>query len=74
MTARRTSRQPNRELTLQEVAAIKNVNVRTIRRLVATGQLPAHRVGDHLIRIYPEDLSKIDKPIPAGDGSDVPAA
>jgi excisionase family DNA binding protein len=59
------------ELTLQQVAELKNVNVRTVRRMVAEGRLPAHRVGEHLIRVYPEDVAKLDTPIPTGgSGSD----
>ena len=54
------------ELTLQQVAELKNVNVRSVRRWVSEGRLPAHRVGGNLIRIYPEDVAKLDTPIPTG--------
>ena len=58
------------ELTLQQVAARKNVTVRSVRRWIAEGRLPAHRVGGNLIRVYPEDVDKLDTPIPtAGSGS-----
>ena len=42
----------------------------TIRKRIAEGDLPAHRVG-RLIRIYVDDLESLRRPIPttAGVGS-----
>jgi excisionase family DNA binding protein len=43
------------------------VSTRTVRRWIATGMLPAVRVGG-LIRIDPADLDKIARPIPTAGG------
>ena len=54
------------ELTLQQVAKLKNVTVRSVRRWIDEGKLPAHRVGGTMIRVYPEDVAKLDTPILPG--------
>jgi excisionase family DNA binding protein len=45
-------------LTPLEVAAILNVSLRSVRRLIADGRLPVKRVG-RLVRIRPEALVAI---------------
>lgn len=35
----------------------------TVRRLIARRELPAHRIGPRLIRIWADDLDKIGAPI-----------
>lgn len=52
------------DLTLQEVAAIKRCSLKSIRRRVADGTLPAYRLGPRLIRVKPEDLDRLDRRIP----------
>jgi excisionase family DNA binding protein len=44
------------------------VDKRTVQRLIATGKLPAYRVGNKLVRIDIDDLEKMLKPVlPGGD-------
>jgi excisionase family DNA binding protein len=45
-------------LTPLEVAEILNVSLRSVRRLIADGRLPAKRIG-RLVRIRPEALVAI---------------
>jgi excisionase family DNA binding protein len=45
-------------LTPLEVAAILNVSLRSVRRMIADGRLPATRIG-RLVRIRPEALATI---------------
>ena len=40
------------------------VNERTVRRLIADGQLPAHRVGSRLVRVRRSDVEKLLTRIP----------
>ena len=46
---------PNRLLTVAAVAEQLSVSQRQVRRWIATGELPAHRLG-RLTRIDPRDL------------------
>jgi excisionase family DNA binding protein len=46
---------PERLLTIKEVAQIQQTCERTIRRRIASGELPAIRDG-RLIRVRPRDL------------------
>lgn len=54
-------------LTLAEVADARGVAVRTVRRWIAAGLLPAYRVGPRLVRIRPDDLEQLDRRIPADE-------
>lgn len=53
--------------TVPEVALVLNLSTRTVRRMIASGDLPANKVGGS-VRIAPGDLScflnatKIEKP------------
>jgi excisionase family DNA binding protein len=55
--------------TPQECAAIAGVSVKTIRRRILDGTLPAHRMGPVLLRIDRADLDRLFRPVPTG-GSD----
>jgi excisionase family DNA binding protein len=58
------------DLSPDEVAKIRGVSGRTVRRWIAEGRLPAYRVGPRLIRIKAEDLEKAMRRIPtAGDAT-----
>jgi excisionase family DNA binding protein len=57
-------------LTLSQAAERYGVSVRTLRRRIAEGRLPAYRVGPRSIRVAEGDLARLARPIPtAGDGA-----
>jgi excisionase family DNA binding protein len=53
-------------LSLDEAAESMGVSVKTIRRWIAAGTLPAYRCGKRAIRIKLEDLEAAPRKIPAG--------
>ena len=53
------------DLTIAQAAQRKNVSPRTVRRWIATGILPAERVGPRLVRIRPQDLDHLGTRIPS---------
>ncbi len=56
--------QPTAEwISLQQAAAIYGVSVDTLRRRIATGVLPASRIGARIIRVRIEDLDRVCRPI-----------
>jgi excisionase family DNA binding protein len=52
-------------LSLEEAADCMSVSVRTIRRWIAAGTLPAYRCGKRAIRIKLDDLEAAARRIPA---------
>lgn len=54
-------------VTLDDAAEYLNVSPRTIRRLIASGELPGFRVAGHrrAIRLDVADLDAIMQPIPS---------
>jgi excisionase family DNA binding protein len=57
-------------LTLQQAAEITHQSIRTIRRRVSQGSLPAYRFGPRQIRIKLDDLQSLGRRIPAAHSSD----
>ena len=55
-------------LSVTQAAAREGVSPDTIRRRIADGTIPAHRVGPKLIRIYVADLDRLRRPIPTVGG------
>lgn len=56
--------QPTPEwVSLQQAALIYGISVDTIRRRIATGELPASRIGARIIRVRIEDLDRVCRPI-----------
>jgi excisionase family DNA binding protein len=54
----------SKKLTLDQAADELGTSLRTVRRLVSTGQLPAVKVGNsRLIRVDRDDLDKLLKPV-----------
>lgn len=51
-------------LTIEEAAAYTALSTKTIRRRIADGALPAFRVGPRSIRVRPEYLEQLLRPIP----------
>ncbi len=58
-------RQPPVYLSLAEAAACMSVSVKTIRRWIAAGTLPAYRCGARSIRVKLEDLEQAPRQIPS---------
>ncbi len=52
-------------LTLAEAADLMSVSVKTLRRRIADGTIPAYRCGRRVIRIRIEDLERALHPIPS---------
>ena len=52
-------------LSLDEAAEAMSVSVKTIRRWIASGTLPAYRCGKRAIRIKLEDLEAAPRQIPS---------
>ena len=51
-------------LSLRQAAAMYGISTDTIRRRVASGDLPAFRCGRRIIRVRAEDLSRLFREIP----------
>jgi excisionase family DNA binding protein len=57
--------------SITSAADYLNVSTRTVRRLIASGALTGYRVGNRIVRIDPDELDKVLRPIPtAGDPRD----
>ncbi len=50
-------------LSLDAAADELGVSKRSLRRLISSGDLPAYRVGAGLVRVRPDDLEKVLKPV-----------
>jgi excisionase family DNA binding protein len=63
VTAQRDSR-PRRYLSPAEVAEQLGISLRQVRRHIASGELPASRIGSsHLLRIRAEDVDALLQPV-----------
>ena len=51
-------------LSQQQVAAEFGISDRTVRRMIADGRIPAHRLGPRLVRIRRTDALAAVTPIP----------
>ena len=56
-------------LSLEEAAECMSVSVKTIRRWIAAGTVPAYRCGKRAIRIKLEDLEATPRQIPSAGPS-----
>ena len=52
-------------LTLAEAADLMSVSVKTLRRRIADGTIPAYRCGRRVIRVRVDDLERAFDPIPS---------
>jgi len=50
--------------TLADAAARHGVHPRTIRRRIAEGQLTGYRFGPHLLRVDPDEVDALLRPVP----------
>ena len=60
----------NTGVSVQEAAAHLGVKPRSVRRYIASGRLPAYRVGPRMIRVNIADLDLLIQPV-APTGGDV---
>lgn len=51
-------------LSLTDAALRLDVSVRTVRRHIANGNLPAFRLGSRLIKVRADDVDALMRPIP----------
>lgn len=56
----------HRLTSLQGAADYLNVSPRTIRRMIAAGEITGFRVGKKILRIDLEEIDAILSPIPSG--------
>ncbi len=68
--------EPNlpRRASLADAGRRYDVSTRTLRRLIASGDLPGYRLGRRLIRVDLDELDALLRPIPTAGDSDHPAA
>lgn len=50
-------------LTIAEAASAYGVSPKTMRRYIAAGRLPAVRVGPRLLRVDPDDVAALARPL-----------
>ena len=63
MTTNQTLKQEYESLT--GAAARTGMSVRTLRRRIADGSLPAYRTGPRMIRVQSSDVDRLMRPIPS---------
>jgi excisionase family DNA binding protein len=56
-----------RAVSLQWGATYLGVSADTLRRKIASGELPAFRLGYHMVRVYVDDLDALKTPVVNGD-------
>ncbi len=66
---RAAARPSNDWMSLQQAAAHVGVSVDTLRRRIASGALPAVRVGGRLIRVRAIDVERLLRSIPTAGPS-----
>ncbi len=50
-------------LTIRQAADTLNCHPNTVRRWIASGRLPAYRVGPKLLRVRAEDIAALARPL-----------
>lgn len=50
-------------VTIQGAAEILSCSTKTIRRKIASGELPARRIGARMIRVDAADLAELGRPV-----------
>jgi excisionase family DNA binding protein len=53
-----------RYLSLEEVSQMYGISIRTARRAVSSGDLPAIRVGRRSLRVLESDAEALGRPVP----------
>lgn len=62
----RTQPSARRLISLETAAETASCSPKTIRRMVARGQLTGYRVGQRLLRVDSDELDRVLCPIPTG--------
>ena len=52
--------------SLAEAAERTKMSVKTLRRRIASGELPAYRCGTKILRVDPDDVDELMKPLLGG--------
>lgn len=63
MAARQQATRTRGMVSLAEAAELAGLSIRTLRRRIADGELPAYRTGPRLIRVHPDDLATLVVPM-----------
>ena len=50
--------------SLAQASERTGLSVKTLRRRIASGDLPAYRNGTRVLRVNPEDVDRMMRPIP----------
>ncbi|WP_280411801.1 helix-turn-helix transcriptional regulator [Nocardia asiatica] len=66
MTKRQAVALPHKLITLREAAAQLTLSVRTLERLISAGDLQAYKVGARSVRVDPDDLARLVRPLNRG--------
>ncbi|MEU2089741.1 helix-turn-helix transcriptional regulator [Nocardia beijingensis] len=66
MTKRQAVALPQKLITLREAAAQLTLSVRTLERLISAGDLQAYKVGARSVRVDPDDLARLVRPLNRG--------
>jgi len=56
---------PNTYESLAQAAERTEVSVKTLRRRISSGQLPAYRYGPKMLRVDPRDIDRLMRPVPS---------
>lgn len=68
MSTSATPNLPRRWLSQREAADYLGITDRTLRRMIARGDIAANRLGPRLMRIDRAELDAAMRPIPVGGG------
>src|SRR5579862_744006 len=68
VTNAHSSTSDDRLLSVIEVAGLLGVHVSTVRRWIASGKLPAYRVGGKGVRVQYRDVFTLVRPLRSDDG------
>jgi excisionase family DNA binding protein len=55
--------------TIEDEAKRLAVNPRTIRRMIARGEITGYRLGNKLVRVNPAEIDAVMRPIPTVGGA-----
>lgn len=59
----KTLKTPKTYESLAQAAERTDVSIKTLRRRIAAGDLPAYRYGPRVLRVDPHDVDKLMRPV-----------